>query len=420
MESPTTSVVGFFLSNDPLTLHLVMHRLSLLFIILSIIYSTNAMAEVYGRPYYPYPAPIPGYPLPYLVPQPSHLSEPTFPQQQPSLPKAASATTAPNIQIEKPTSTESNYQVSEEASSSKIAEAEHTADNNPRTETLTKDSHEPTLTKGALPTNLSQPDSIKNVDGKSTIDPLVSSDKGESAPEQTIIDVSVSEQPVEKTINGLHVEVPKEIPIAEQLLLAQPKIEKAIKSGNFAEAYYLWRPLAEGGDPSAQYGIGWMYHNGYGLAIDDQKAYEWWSRAAAQNYVEAIFSIGTLYQFGYGPLQKNMRIALGYYLMAAVAGHEESRLILQTMLNRKERSIKPILPALLRYHLYSAIAGESDSQAVLRQMFQTKDSRILSILPKLLNFYLESAIAGELNSQQILKQMLIRMIRESQPFCPDS
>jgi TPR repeat protein len=195
--------------------------------------------------------------------------------------------------------------------------------------------------------------------------------------------------------------------LAEQRLSrSQPLIESAIRSGNFAEAYYLWRPLAEAGDASAQYGIGWMYHNGYGLSIDDRKAYEWWSKAAAQNYVEAIFSIGTLYQFGYGVMKKEMHIALGYYLMATVAGHEESRLILKTMLERGDAKIKPILAALLRYHLYSTITGDHESATILNQMLIKRDQRIAPIQTRLLSHHLNATIAGDSESHKLLKQMV--------------
>lgn len=200
---------------------------------------------------------------------------------------------------------------------------------------------------------------------------------------------------------------PLELPLAERLHRAQPQIEQAIKNGDFAEAYYLWRPLAEAGDASAQYGIGWMYHNGYGLSIDDQKAYDWWSKAAAQNYTEAIFSIGTLYQFGYGSLKKDNKIALGYYLMATVSGHEESRLILKTRLESGDKTIKPILSALLLYHLHSTISGNGNSATILNRMLLENDPRIEPVLSKLLNYHLNTAIGGDSESSALLAQMVL-------------
>ena len=43
----------------------------------------------------------------------------------------------------------------------------------------------------------------------------------------------------------------------------------AMRTGDFAEAYCIMRPLAESGDADSQYNIGWMYVNGYGLRVND-------------------------------------------------------------------------------------------------------------------------------------------------------
>ena len=56
----------------------------------------------------------------------------------------------------------------------------------------------------------------------------------------------------------------------------------AMRAGNFAEAYCVLKPYAESGDAEAQYNIGWMYLNGYGLMMNDSKALEWWRRASDQ------------------------------------------------------------------------------------------------------------------------------------------
>ena len=41
----------------------------------------------------------------------------------------------------------------------------------------------------------------------------------------------------------------------------------AVKKGNYAIAYCIWNSLAESNDAEALYNLGWLYHNGYGLAI---------------------------------------------------------------------------------------------------------------------------------------------------------
>ena len=114
----------------------------------------------------------------------------------------------------------------------------------------------------------------------------------------------------------------------------------AMRHGDFAEAYCILRPHADNGDADAQYNIGWMYLNGYGLAINDSLAMEWWQRASAQGHIDANFSIAMLYSLGEGQVRKDMDKALDYYLLAAEAGHEDARLIIKSMLTRDDKSIR--------------------------------------------------------------------------------
>ena len=51
--------------------------------------------------------------------------------------------------------------------------------------------------------------------------------------------------------------------------------------GDYAGALREWRPLAEGGDPTAQLYLGLMYENGHGVAVDFGEARRWFDRAAA-------------------------------------------------------------------------------------------------------------------------------------------
>jgi TPR repeat protein len=109
-----------------------------------------------------------------------------------------------------------------------------------------------------------------------------------------------------------------------------------MQQGNYAIAYCLWQPLAEQGDSQAQYNIGWMYHNGYGLTIDDQKALSWWLKAATTGSADAHFALGELYANGQG-VEKNLAIAMGWYISAAQKGHETAREILMGMLNSNDK-----------------------------------------------------------------------------------
>lgn len=123
---------------------------------------------------------------------------------------------------------------------------------------------------------------------------------------------------------------------------------EAMRLGDFAEAYCIMRPLAEDGDADAQYNIGWMYLNGYGLRINDSLALEWWKKAAAQGHRDASFSIGMLYSLGEGEVPKDTDKAIDYYLIAADDGHEDAIAILKSMMQRDNRFIRNRLYTILR------------------------------------------------------------------------
>jgi SH3-like domain-containing protein len=101
----------------------------------------------------------------------------------------------------------------------------------------------------------------------------------------------------------------------------------ALAVGDYAEAFCLWQPLARGGDPEAQYHIGWLYANGNGLAVDIDEALAWWMRAARQGHADSQFAVALAFTTGEG-IGRDLDKAVDWYLMAARQGHEDARDIL--------------------------------------------------------------------------------------------
>jgi TPR repeat protein len=126
---------------------------------------------------------------------------------------------------------------------------------------------------------------------------------------------------------------------------------EAMRSGDFAVAYCIMRPLAEIGDPEAQYNIGWMYMNGYGLRVNDRLALEWWQKAARQKHADASFSIAMLYSMGEGDIPKDSDKAIDYYLLALQEGHEDAISVLQSMILRNDRVIRRRIHSIVGQHV---------------------------------------------------------------------
>ncbi len=123
---------------------------------------------------------------------------------------------------------------------------------------------------------------------------------------------------------------------------------EAMRAGNYAEAYCIWRPLAERGDPEAQFAVGWMYHNGYGLAIDDHAAIDWWEKAAGSDHTEAMMALAMLYRLGGKDVKRNSERAVEYFLRAAELQDEDAREMLLTMIRGRDRQARALALEVLR------------------------------------------------------------------------
>jgi hypothetical protein len=83
-----------------------------------------------------------------------------------------------------------------------------------------------------------------------------------------------------------------------------------------------WLPLAQQGQPEAQYYVARIYANGMGgVEVDYGRAAEWYQRAADQNYTSAVQELGYLYERGLGVRQDPM-LALNLQRKAAGLGEE--------------------------------------------------------------------------------------------------
>ena len=82
--------------------------------------------------------------------------------------------------------------------------------------------------------------------------------------------------------------------------------------------------LATQGDKISQSSLGLMYVNGQGVEQNEQKAFEWFSKAATQGDVGSQYSLGIMYDNGYGTA-KNTVLAKEWYLKAANNGNDQAK-----------------------------------------------------------------------------------------------
>ena len=75
---------------------------------------------------------------------------------------------------------------------------------------------------------------------------------------------------------------------------------KAARLGDYPAALAEWRPLAYRGDPLAQFNLGTMYSNGFGVPQNYAKAVKWYRMSAYQGFAFAQFNLANMYLRGEG------------------------------------------------------------------------------------------------------------------------
>jgi TPR repeat protein len=86
----------------------------------------------------------------------------------------------------------------------------------------------------------------------------------------------------------------------------------AHKRGDYAMALRLLQPLAEQGDPVAQFNVGVMYDNGESVPQNDAEAITWFRKSAQQGVSVAQFNLGVMYDNGEGVPQDYPEAAKWY------------------------------------------------------------------------------------------------------------
>jgi hypothetical protein len=75
---------------------------------------------------------------------------------------------------------------------------------------------------------------------------------------------------------------------------------RAYVTAEFAEAFRIWLPLAEAGDPRAQFGIASLYDHGQGVEVNYFLSANWFQRSARQGLAVAQFNLGNAFRHGRG------------------------------------------------------------------------------------------------------------------------
>ena len=144
---------------------------------------------------------------------------------------------------------------------------------------------------------------------------------------------------------------------------------EAAGRGDHAEAYWLWRPLADAGMAEAQYHLGWLYANGSGLLVDVPEAILWWERAAAAGNTDAEFAIGMAYLNGETrTLKKDFGRAVEWLARAAGHASADAREILERLVRSETDRVIAAGPGILAENwLGTPVRSTTDTAALLEK-----------------------------------------------------
>jgi TPR repeat protein len=104
----------------------------------------------------------------------------------------------------------------------------------------------------------------------------------------------------------------------------------AFEAKEFRRSRQLLQPLAEEGEPEAQYRLAIQYQAGLGVVQNQPSAYHWMREAAERDHGLALHALGIMYLYG-ECVEKNARQAAEWLQRAADQGLEGSMAALAGM-----------------------------------------------------------------------------------------
>lgn len=139
---------------------------------------------------------------------------------------------------------------------------------------------------------------------------------------------------------------------------------------DYVAAVKLWRPLANAGDPDAQFNLGQAYKLGWGVPLDLPVATEWFRKASAQGHLRAEDNYGLLL-FRSGKRAE----ALPYVQKSAARGEPRAQYILGTALFNGENIGKDWVRAyaMMTRAVASGLPQATTSLALMDQYIPLKD-----------------------------------------------
>jgi TPR repeat protein len=149
--------------------------------------------------------------------------------------------------------------------------------------------------------------------------------------------------------------------------------QAALQRSDYATAKRIIQPLADQGDPNAQYQLGDMYYLYLGAPYDYVEAMKWYRKAADQGHPRAQYRLGDMYLIGRGVPKEDYVEAVRWYRKAAEQGdaHAQYNLGQRYLLGQ---GVPYNLAEGMRWYYKAAEQGLPPAQLDLGWTYQYEDS----------------------------------------------
>jgi TPR repeat protein len=164
----------------------------------------------------------------------------------------------------------------------------------------------------------------------------------------------------------------------------------AARNGDYSAALFLLQPLADQGNPEAEFALGDLY--GSGIIMDAAKAADWYRRAANQGLPEAENNLGALYSSGEG-VPSDPAQALRWWRLAADHGLATAQANLADLLSDGDRVPQDLVQA-YKWSSLAALQGEPRSARILDKVSREMTQDEISTAERLVESWMPPIIRG--------------------------
>ena len=168
------------------------------------------------------------------------------------------------------------------------------------------------------------------------------------------------------------------------------------KTKDYTKAMKYALIAAERGNDDAMVDIGYMYRNGYGVAVDYAEAMKWYRKAADQGNAFGETNLGIMYRDGYG-VAVDYAEAVKWYRMAADQGNAHAQYNLGYMYQNGYGVTKDYAEA-VKWYRKAADQGNAGAQCNLGALYETGDG-VEKDYVEAVQWYRKSADQGDAYAQ---------------------